>query len=176
MHYHRTLTVIFLICIVAHVVEVGGIQVDKVLFASTDITGRQEISSGNSDVGDTTSTMNLDNKQLTSGEFKDGIYTGQAQGYGPGLKVSVEIKNNTIINVKVTDHNEVNSRFYSTPIKQIPLEIIDSQSVDVDTISGATFTSIGIINAVNDALSKALISGTLPDLKELPQNRGHGKR
>ena len=39
----------------------------------------------------------------------------------------------------------------------IPSEIINEQSLDVDIVSGATYTSNGIINAVKDALSKALI-------------------
>jgi hypothetical protein len=42
------------------------------------------------------------------------------------------------------------------------------------SIQGETFTSIGIMNATNDALSKALIDGSLPSNQQLPQNRGHG--
>jgi hypothetical protein len=42
------------------------------------------------------------------------------------------------------------------------------------TMQGATFTSIGIMNATNNALSKALIDGTLPINQALPANRGHG--
>jgi Na+-transporting NADH:ubiquinone oxidoreductase subunit NqrC len=57
----------------------------------------------------------------------------------------------------------------------IPQSILDNQSSQVDATSGATFTSIGIINAVNDALSQALLDGTLPTTQDLPQNRGHDK-
>ncbi|WP_291639988.1 FMN-binding protein [Clostridium sp.] len=52
---------------------------------------------------------------------------------------------------------------------------MDNQNSEVDANSGATFTSIGIMNAVNDALSQALLNVTLPTTQELPQNRGHGK-
>lgn len=82
---------------------------------------------------------------------------------------------NAIKNVKVTKHNEVNRRFYDRPISIIPNEIVQAQSTDVDTVSGATFTSIGIINAVNDALSKAVVSGDLPADKSLPSNSGRRK-
>ena len=57
---------------------------------------------------------------------------------------------------------------------KVHLLILDNQSTEVDTTAGATFTSIGIMNATNDALSKALIDGTLPINKTLPENRGHG--
>jgi len=57
----------------------------------------------------------------------------------------------------------------------IPQSILDNQSSEVDATSGATFTSIGIMNAVNDALSQALIDGSLPSTQQLPENRGHGK-
>lgn len=56
----------------------------------------------------------------------------------------------------------------------IPQSILDNQSPEVNATSGATFTSIGIMNAVNDALSQALINGTLPITQQLPENRGHG--
>ncbi|WP_291633539.1 FMN-binding protein [Clostridium sp.] len=107
--------------------------------------------------------------------FKDGTYTGEADGYRPGLKVSVEIANNVITSIGIIEHNEVNSRFYQKAFDSIPQTILDNQSTEVDATSEATFTSIGIMNAVNDALSQALIDGTLPGTQQLPQNRGHGK-
>lgn len=39
----------------------------------------------------------------------------------------------------------------------IPKEIIQNQSVEVDAVSGATYTSNGIVNAVKDALQQAII-------------------
>lgn len=167
MYYHRLLTLAFIITIVIHIVYVGGIQAHKLLLGSLNSESYQQ------DQSNTLGSFDSMNKQLATVKFKDGIFTGEAQGFRPGLKVSVEIKNNTITNIKVIDHNEVNSRFYALPIEQIPQNIIENQSTDVDTVSGATFTSIGVINAVNDALSKALVSGDLPVIKELPGNSGH---
>ncbi|MCX7772269.1 MAG: FMN-binding protein [Clostridia bacterium] len=162
MHYHRVLTVLFIATIVWHVIDVGGIQVFNLLGGSTLKSG----SSVKVDPSLITTSQNL--------QLKDGTYEGEATGYQPGLKVSVDIKDNKIVGITILEHHEVNARFYSTPIEVIPQEIIDAQATDVDTVSGATFTSIGIINAVNNALSKALISGELPQDKSLPQNRGHG--
>ena len=93
---------------------------------------------------------------LFDGEkLKDGTYTGSADGYGPDLTVSVTVSKGKVSSIKILSHNERGERFYGTPMRVVPQEIIDSQSTDVDTISGATFTSMGIINAVKDALSGA---------------------
>jgi uncharacterized protein with FMN-binding domain len=162
IYYHRLLTAAFLLTIVLHVVQVGGIQVFDIL------GGKPTTLSGQS------ATLTDLNKSIQGATFKDGVYTGEADGYRPGLKVSVSIKNNAITSVEILEHNEVNSRFYQKAMDAVPQKIIDNQSTDVDSVSGATFTSIGIKNAVNDALSKALISGTLPSTQQLPQNRGHG--
>jgi uncharacterized protein with FMN-binding domain len=161
IYYHRILTVVFLLTIILHVVQVGGIQVHTLLL-------------GNSTSSSQKVTVNELNKSMQGATFKDGIYTGEADAYRPGLKVSIEIKNNIITSLEITEHNEVNSRFYQKSFDSTPQAIIDNQSTEVDTTSGATFTSIGIMNATNDALSKALIDGTLPSNQQLPQNRGHG--
>ncbi|MDD3393323.1 MAG: FMN-binding protein [Anaerotignum sp.] len=92
----------------------------------------------------------------TSGPYIDGTYTGMADGYRPGLTVEVVIENGYISSVEVVAHNEKNERFYGEPVALIPQEIVAAQSTDVDTVTGATFTSNGIKNAVNNALANAL--------------------
>ncbi len=90
-----------------------------------------------------------------SSAYTDGVYTGTGTGYRPGLVVEVVIENGMITSVTVTDHNEKNELFWGVPVEQIPQLIVESQSTDVDTVSGATMTSRGIIEAVNDALAQA---------------------
>lgn len=162
IYYHRILTVIFLLTILLHIVQVGGIQVHKLIFGSGTSSG---IKITAADI----------TKTIEGATLRDGIYTGEADGFRPGIKVSVEIKSNSIISIEVLEHNEVNSRFYQKAFDTIPQEILNNQTTEVDTTSGATFTSTGIMNAVNDALSQSLVSGTLPDSQQLPENRGHGK-
>lgn len=161
-YYHRALTLIFILTIVLHVIQVGGIQVHKLLLGSVTSSGQKV-------------TVNELNKSVQGATLKNGIYTGVADGYRPGLKVSVEIMNNTITSIEIIEHNEVNSRFYQKAFDSIPQAIVDNQSTELATTSGATFSSIGIMNAVNNALSQALIDGTLPNTQQLPQNRGHDK-
>ncbi|GIM28448.1 hypothetical protein CPJCM30710_11140 [Clostridium polyendosporum] len=92
------------------------------------------------------------NKRL----YKNGVYTGMGTGFQPGLAVSVTVTDNKISDIKILSHNET-SGFYEEPFDKVPKEIIAAQSTSVDTVSGATRSSNGIIAAVNDALKNAKI-------------------
>jgi uncharacterized protein with FMN-binding domain len=98
-----------------------------------------------------TKTTATDN---TSKTYKDGTYTGSGQGFGGVTKVSVTISNGKITNVK-TLSNEDTPEFYQKASSSIMGNIISTQSANVDTVSGATFSSNGIISAVKNALSQA---------------------
>lgn len=156
--YHRVLTAILLVCIVFHVVNVGGIRIHRVIMGeetaqlpSGDSTGQ----SGGQSTGSSTGY-----------KLRDGTYTGTAQGFRPGLTVSVVVMSNRIVSVTVTNHNEENQRIYGRAMQAVPQRIVNQQSLNVDTVAGATRTSNGILAATRNALQKALISGTLPGLTD----------
>ena len=90
-------------------------------------------------------------------KYIDGTYTGVADGFRPDLNVTVTIKNDRITSVIIGANNE-SPGYCEEPFAVIPQEIISAQSTDVAVVSGATYSSNGIKNAVADALSKALIS------------------
>lgn len=92
--------------------------------------------------------------QADSGKYKDGIYTGSGEGkYGP-IKVEVSVEKGKISTVKVLEHNETPG--ISDPaIEKTPQDIIKAQSTEVDAVSGATVTSKGIIEAVNNSIKEA---------------------
>ncbi len=90
-----------------------------------------------------------------AGKYKDGVYTASARGYGPDLTVQVTLANDLITDIQIVSHNERNARYYARPMQIVPQEIIDTQSTDVDIVSGATRTSNGIMNAVDAALAQA---------------------
>jgi uncharacterized protein with FMN-binding domain len=167
MYYHRLLTVAFLALIVWHIIDVGGIQAPTALFGQQPRPIQQQINDPAPTAAPATS--------YHGAQLKDGTYIGQATGFQPGLQVSVVVKDNAIVSVDVLSHNEENSRYYSRPIAIVPQEIVDAQSTEVDTVSSGTFTSIGIMNAVNNALSQALVSGELPKDQVLPLSR-HGRK
>ncbi len=91
----------------------------------------------------------------SKGAFKDGTYEGVSmKGMHGELKVEVKVAGGKISSVSVTSHNET-AGIGTAAIDQIPAKIIEKQSVEVDAISGATITSVAILEAVSGALDKA---------------------
>lgn len=90
-------------------------------------------------------------------QYKDGTYNGVGNGHRSGLNVSVTIKNHRITNIEILSNRET-PRYTQTAFKAVPQEIIQTQSTQVDVVSGATHSSDGIIQAVQNALSKAKVS------------------
>lgn len=90
-----------------------------------------------------------------AGSYKDGNYEGVGKGNGGDIKVSVEVTDGKIKDVKIVDQKETADLFESAKNSIIP-EIVKNQGTDgVNTVSGATNSSKGIIEAVNNALSQA---------------------
>ncbi len=87
--------------------------------------------------------------------YRDGVYKAEATGYRPHLWVQVTVQNGRIAGVAVAEHYEKGKEYYETPIREIPLAIVREQSTKVDVISGATKTSLGIMEATRLALVQA---------------------
>lgn len=177
MYAHRALTVLFIGLIVWHVVDVGGVQAFSLLFPSENTAYAQNaaeseapidvtnIVTGNAGSPNATASSTPGTKPsatsstgtlLMGGKYKDGTYTGTATGFQPGLSVSVTIKSNKITAVKITSSNDT-PRYLNRAAGTVTKEITASQTTNVDTVSGATYSSMGIIDAVNNALAKAKI-------------------
>ena len=86
--------------------------------------------------------------------YKNGTYEGSGTGYGGTITVQVTLEDDTITAVSVVSAPGEDSAYLSQG-ENVINSILSEQSTDVDTISGATFSSTGILEAVNDALSKA---------------------
>lgn len=91
----------------------------------------------------------------TGTKYTDGKYEGVSNvGKNPNLTVEVNVVDGKIADVTVTSHNETPG--VGTPaIDNIPSKIVEAQSTDVEAVTGATYTSNAIIEAVNIALDKA---------------------
>ena len=85
--------------------------------------------------------------------YKDGTYQGTATGFGGDITVEVTIADGKITDLTILSAEKEDSA-YLTMARDIIPEILDAQSADVDTISGATFSSTGIKNATAQALAK----------------------
>lgn len=86
--------------------------------------------------------------------YADGTYSGEAQGFGGPVAVDVTVSGGAITDITITSAEHEDGAYLSMAEDIIPA-IIESQSADVDTISGATFSSTGIKDAVAQALEKA---------------------
>ena len=87
-------------------------------------------------------------------DLADGTYEGSANGFSGKIKVSVVIKNQTIRSINILSNTD-DEAFFNRAKEGVTASIIAKQSTDVDTVSGATYSSRGIINAVKDALSSS---------------------
>lgn len=96
-----------------------------------------------------------EDQESKNGSYKDGTYTGEADGFGGTVKVEVIIKKQKIKEVNIVSADGEDGS-YLTMAKDIIPKILDAQSAEVDTISGATFSSTGIKNATKQALEKAV--------------------
>ena len=88
--------------------------------------------------------------------YNDGTYTGQAYGYDGDIYVTVTIQGDKITNI-TANSDEFEPEYFEDAEKSVIPSIISSQSTNVDTVSGATFSSQGIIKAVEQALNSAKI-------------------
>ena len=90
----------------------------------------------------------------TAGSYKDGSYEGTATGFGGDITVKVTVDGGKITAVDIVSAEKEDGA-YLTMAEDIIPKIIDAQTSEVDTISGATFSSTGIKNATAQALESA---------------------
>lgn len=94
------------------------------------------------------------NNESGSGSgYKDGTYTGSASGFKGDVTVNVVVSGGNISNIKIVSTND--DREFFQRAESVIDEILNSQSTDVSVVSGATYSSNGIIDAVNNALESA---------------------
>lgn len=91
-------------------------------------------------------------------DLEDGVYEGTGTGFAGKITVAVEIKDKAIVAINVLSVEADDTAFFNRARGVID-KIIESQSLDVDVVSGATYSSKGIIRAVKNALTGETDSG-----------------
>lgn len=86
--------------------------------------------------------------------YTPGTYTGVGAGKNGDITVEVTFSAEKIERITVVSHSETPS-LSDAAIANIPTQIVESQSLGVDAVSGATYTSNGIVEAVADAVKQA---------------------
>ena len=91
--------------------------------------------------------------KINDAKLKDGQFTGIAQGFSGPITVRVTITNGLISGVEIISHSD-DAPYFAKAMAVIS-RILGKPGKTVDTVSQATYSSRGIIGAVNNALSKA---------------------
>lgn len=109
--------------------------------------------------------------------YKDGTYYGTGKGFAGTMKVKVDISGGKIASISIVSTKDGNS--YVKSASSLLDTIVEKQSTNVDTVSGATFSSRGIIAAVRSALSQAAVSdntvGNNTDKQGAAEASGNGQ-
>ena len=114
-------------------------------------------------------TVAIGNKDL-----KDGVYTGSGQGFNGPIRVRVTISKGSITNVEILSHSDDNPYFGRA--RAVISKILGKPNKSVDTVSGATYSSRGILDAVRNALSKAGGSKNVDNKNKKPSNTNQAKK
>lgn len=85
----------------------------------------------------------------------DGTFEGSAQGYGGPVKMQVVIENGNIASVTILDASSEDEAWLDMCVG-LPDKIVKAQSTSIDVVSGATYTSSGILNGTTEALQKSM--------------------
>ena len=99
------------------------------------------------------------------GDFQNGIYTGTGEGYRGKVTVTVKVADGKITELILDDYADDKS-YMERAKNRIFQEMISRQNTDVDAVSGATYSSNGLIEAVNKALGNEEGEGKKPEQEE----------
>lgn len=109
--------------------------------------------------------------------YKDGTYYGTGKGFAGTMKVKVDISGGKIASISIVSTKDGDS--YVKSASSLLDTIVEKKSTNVDTVSGATFSSRGIIAAVRSALSQAAVSdntvGNNTDKQGAAEASGNGQ-
>ena len=89
------------------------------------------------------------------GPYTDGVYTGTGTGFGGDIVLEFTIEGGYIADIREVSHDGEDEAFYEQA-RTILSDIFYDGTEGVDTVTGATFSSSGILAAAEDALKKAV--------------------
>ena len=93
--------------------------------------------------------------------YADGVYVGSSRGYGGAVRVQVTMENGSITEAEILDASHETKQFLRRA-KRLLTTVVEAQSWEVDAVSEATYTSRGILGAVQNALTGDVVNNPLP--------------
>lgn len=86
--------------------------------------------------------------------FTPGKYQGEGEGMNGKVVIEMEFSEDKIVSLELVQHSETEG-IYEKAYDTLSKEIVEKQSLNVDTVAGATYTSNAIIHAAEDCVNKA---------------------
>ena len=114
--------------------------------------------------------------EFSGAVLADGTYQGSAEGYKSTITVEVTVNQGQVTEISVLEQNDT-PNFYAYAAT-IPDTVVETQSLQVDAVTGATYSSAGLLNAIENALSGAVVEGELQvneAIDNLSAKNSHGK-
>jgi uncharacterized protein with FMN-binding domain len=102
---------------------------------------------------------------LLDANYEDGVYTGSAQGYGGLIQVRVSVEHGQITCVEILSADGETSSFFNRALGVVD-SVLKYQTWEVDTVSGATYSSRGILAAIQNALTGEKVKTETPKQEE----------
>lgn len=93
-------------------------------------------------------------EETASGGYRDGTYEGTGTGYGGEVRVSVTVSDGAIISVKLLAAEQEDELYLGLASALLDTIVVE-QRADLDVVSGATYSSGGILAAAAAALEQA---------------------
>lgn len=137
------------------IIEAVRNALSQAAISSDGNSNSQNTNSSSNGNGQNSNNNSSDNTTAVTGKFpyKEGVYYGTAEGYLDDIKVAIVIQDKTLKAVVIVEENDDETFFKRA--RAVAENMVKKQSVDVDVVSGATYSSKGIIGAVKEALKEA---------------------
>ena len=87
--------------------------------------------------------------------YENGTFEGEGQGYGGPITVTVTVEYDVLTGISVVSH-KAEDQAYFEQAEALVDKVISGQTTDVDVVAGASFSSRGILEGINNALDKAV--------------------
>lgn len=123
-------------------------RADAAELVSAEATGEKQSAEPTTDANYSAADYGIDLSNV-----KDGVYTGSAQGFKSTITVQVTIAGGKITDIQILSAGD--DAQYFNRARAVISSVLSKQSTSVDTVSGATYSSVGIINGTMEALQKS---------------------
>ena len=118
--------------------------------SSTDTNKDTVLTKDNEETSSSVSSASSTSSVLDLSTVSDGTYTGTGNGYRGSTTVSVIVKDHKITDITIDSYAD-DEQFFSKASSGIIDNILSTQNINVSTVSGATFSSNGILEAISNS-------------------------